>query len=541
MKCSKCNKKLEKIGKFYRCPNCETYCDKCGVLVHENAKKCPNCHTKFDEEEKDVATKKEFDPLSKDHYIGISSFLTSILGLFLINYSISLFLGFLGAVLGIFGLIKLKNYPLKQKSITILGLIFGVVLVLTFMFGSAKSNTDSSTELYCGDNWCNNGETCTSCSVDCGTCKFCGDGTCNNEESCDTCSTDCGSCGYCGDNICNNGETDATCHFDCLTKEPVCGDNKCDSTESCTTCSVDCGVCKQDIKPVTTNKPSSNSFTSLTNAEPYYSGFCDKIDPYDIDVRKAAAEAIRNDPGSYSDAQLFDIYDWVKKNIIYQNVALGGIPYSPDQTLATKSGDCKNQAVLIVSMIKAIGGTAKVVADPSCSHAYAMVYFGKSDSHISSFTDAVSAHYGTDVVVNYITSNGEIWVIFDPAGGYYPGNTLDECSGARDVYYIDSCLECKALYPNMPFTFNEKCYESCPSGTISNNGLTCIPCPEGFYSYNNKCVSCDSGFILGKDGKCHQPCGDSNTYCTSGYCFNGRCVDCQAGYYLTTDGKCYRS
>lgn len=49
----------------------------------------------------------------------------------------------------------------------------------------------------CGDGTCTNGETCASCSADCGSCPpvtICGDGACNGIETCSNCSSDCGSC-----------------------------------------------------------------------------------------------------------------------------------------------------------------------------------------------------------------------------------------------------------------------------------------------------------------------------------------------------------
>jgi hypothetical protein len=47
---------------------------------------------------------------------------------------------------------------------------------------------------FCGDLTCNNGETCSSCGIDCGICPFCGDFSCNNGETCATCAFDCGDC-----------------------------------------------------------------------------------------------------------------------------------------------------------------------------------------------------------------------------------------------------------------------------------------------------------------------------------------------------------
>lgn len=274
-----------------------------------------------------------------------------------------------------------------------------------------------------------------------------------------------------------------------------CGDGECNNGESCNSCPTDCQqFC---------NTPSQETLTVSTNEEPYYSTFCDKINPYDLSVREAATKAIRNDPGSYSVTQLFDIYDWVKSNIIYQNVPLIGIPYPAKETLTTKSGDCKNQAVLIASMIEAIGGTAKVVVDPSCEHAYAIVRFGSAEDDFSWFPGSVAEHYGKDVEIQYITNKDGIWIIFDPAGEEYPGNTLSECSGDRTIYYVDSCLSCINQYPTKPYTYGDECYSECPPGTVHNNNYACSPCPLDSWSYKNKCVTCDEGYSLHTDGRCY--------------------------------------
>lgn len=290
---------------------------------------------------------------------------------------------------------------------------------------------------------------------------------------------------------------------------------------------------------------------SHENEDPYYGSYCDKINPYDLSVREAVSEAIKKHPGRYSVDQLFDIFDWVKANVRYQNVPLGGIPYPAAETLVTKSGDCKNQAVLVTSMIRAIGGTAKVVADPGCSHAYAMVYAGSSEAELRNLSRAIASHYGSNAsvdyfkynngTVSYLVYNNSMWIIFDTAAGNYPGTTLKNCSGNRTLHMITSCLDCVNSYPNKPYTFNDKCYSQCPSGAVTANQYACKPCPAGYQSYNDQCLKCPTGQILGNDGLCYPTCGNPTTYCQSGsHCYNNKCVTCQAGYILGTDGLCYQ-
>ena len=130
-------------------------------------------------------------------------------------------------------------------------------------------------------------------------------------------------------------------------------------------------------------------------------------------------------------------------------------------------------------------------------------FIGSENENISWFSDVVAKHYGVDVQVSYFKNKDGTWVIFDPAGGKYPGNTLSECWGSRTVYQIDSCLDCVNQYPSMPYTYEDKCYSECPSGTIHNNNYACSPCPSGYWSFNNQCVTCQSGYVLHTDGKCY--------------------------------------
>lgn len=67
----------------------------------------------------------------------------------------------------------------------------------------------------CGNGLCSAGESCSSCSTDCGPCPVCGDGFCGPAENCYTCDLDCGACSVCGDGECGGGENCSSCCADC--------------------------------------------------------------------------------------------------------------------------------------------------------------------------------------------------------------------------------------------------------------------------------------------------------------------------------------
>ena len=47
--CYKCGGSLENIKNNWHCPECETYCMKCGSLVNEKDEKCSECGVKFED------------------------------------------------------------------------------------------------------------------------------------------------------------------------------------------------------------------------------------------------------------------------------------------------------------------------------------------------------------------------------------------------------------------------------------------------------------------------------------------------------------
>ena len=247
----------------------------------------------------------------------------------------------------------------------------------------------------------------------------------------------------------------------------------------------------------------------------YQETYCKTIDPYSVDVRKAATEVVKAHAGTmYNVNQALDIYTWVNKKIKYvdTHTPITSAPSLSSQTFAAKSGDYKSQAVLIASMVEAIGGVALVVVQPSCEHAYAIVYVAGSSENLKDYVNKISDYYfpckegfmcagrcwsypenagvwcdgktaaqsnacpvgqvgfidnqchwcesdqtlifetdeGTaecqdrsGFQVTWFDHEGGKWLIFDPAGGFYPGKSIPDCINDKEAkrYYVQSCVE----------------------------------------------------------------------------------------------------
>ncbi|MBN1323236.1 MAG: carboxypeptidase regulatory-like domain-containing protein [Methanotrichaceae archaeon] len=119
------------------------------------------------------------------------------------------------------------------------------------------------------------------------------------------------------------------------------------------------------------------------------------VDPTNPITRNKAVEIASQFSGSYNVQQLCSIYHFVKEN--WRNISdpRGTDFFSPasetitlaesiakrDNATVAGAGDCDDFAILMASLIEAIGGTTRIVMayDEKGGHAYAEVYVGQSD------------------------------------------------------------------------------------------------------------------------------------------------------------------
>ncbi len=114
----------------------------------------------------------------------------------------------------------------------------------TYLNAVVDANGFCAVPQYCGDWSCNNGEDCESCPGDCGYCEVCGDGQCTGYEDEVTCYEDCAgsgeSCDY--NYYCDewSGESCRSCSNDCGGCSQCDWDYECDAYEDYWSCSSDC-------------------------------------------------------------------------------------------------------------------------------------------------------------------------------------------------------------------------------------------------------------------------------------------------------------
>jgi len=126
---------------------------------------------------------------------------------------------------------------------------------------------------------------------------------------------------------------------------------------------------------------------------------------------------------SYNIHKVCYLYDFVTENVNYLcDPDDSDIWSGPDDTLSSMSGDCEDQAFLIASMVKAVGGDVRLHF--TTDHAYASFFVGNNQS-LDSLSKGIAKYYqirNNDLrIASYYDEYGN-WVILDPTVGFFPGS-----------------------------------------------------------------------------------------------------------------------
>lgn len=147
-----------------------------------------------------------------------------------------------------------------------------------------------------------------------------------------------------------------------------------------------------------------------------YSTVNDIIDP--VTTRVLASNILANNSDIYSIQAVADAFDWVRGHITYVYDTQDHWQ-SPAETLSWRTGDCKDQSILLASIVDQMGGDARVnIID---EHAFTTVYIGGNETNLTNVQKAISSHYGTDVPIYFLKDPTGYWMVIDTTGFPYAG------------------------------------------------------------------------------------------------------------------------
>lgn len=175
------------------------------------------------------------------------------------------------------------------------------------------------------------------------------------------------------------------------------------------------------------------------NPSPYFETINHLVEPAEPDIRGKAAQVARTYPGAYNIYQVCALFDMVKEKVEYVSDPRGNDIWEPaNVTLKIGAGDCEDQAILLSSMLEAVGGTTRVYL--TNTHAFAAVYIGNGTDATNAAIEGVRAYYG-NVDVNYLTDEYGSWLMLDPTSSLYagglPGKTAQvevKVTGGNETY-----------------------------------------------------------------------------------------------------------
>ena len=188
-------------------------------------------------------------------------------------------------------------------------------------------------------------------------------------------------------------------------------------------------------------EPMPEKVNSVYQYDPsYYTKILNQlVEPAEPSIKNTSAEIARSYPGAYNIYQICAIFDNVQEQIKYVNDPRGHDFWSAaNATLEIGAGDCDDKAILISSMLEAVGGTTRIYLIDT--HAFTAVYIGSGTKATEAAVKGVRAYYG-NVDVYYLTDEYGSWLMLDPTSSFYagglPGTTAPvniQADGKKEAY-----------------------------------------------------------------------------------------------------------
>jgi transglutaminase-like putative cysteine protease len=176
-----------------------------------------------------------------------------------------------------------------------------------------------------------------------------------------------------------------------------------------------------DVQPT----PPSTGWNTETNPINYYDRINARVDER---VVSSVIVQVHNEyPGDFSVLQVCEAYKWVRNNVAYSNDD-GDYWQSATETMTLRTGDCEDHAILMASIVKGLGGNARV--NVISGHAFPTVFVAKNESGLARVEASVNSYYWTEsgsLRINYLIDDFGYWMVIDTTGEPYVGGLPALC------------------------------------------------------------------------------------------------------------------
>ncbi len=169
---------------------------------------------------------------------------------------------------------------------------------------------------------------------------------------------------------------------------------------------------------VSIDKPLSvQNYTVDRNPSDYFNRVNERVD---FEAVSGIVGDIRTSfPPDRSINQALLAFDWVRDNIEYKRDMGGDYWQSAQETLDRGTGDCEDQAILMSSLLGALGLNARVNIIEE--HAFSTLFVSQDGENLDQIKEVVASHYWTNVTVHYLNDSLGYWMVMDTAGYPYAG------------------------------------------------------------------------------------------------------------------------
>jgi transglutaminase-like putative cysteine protease len=203
------------------------------------------------------------------------------------------------------------------------------------------------------------------------------------------------------------------------------------------------------------NEPVYAQFTKKQIDELTAFGISSAIEHEHRAVVERSLDVTKNYRGSYNILQVAAIFDHVYRGWNYSRDPFGLEHFEKaGVSVYTMTGDCDDYAILMVSMLKSLGGEGRIVC--VSGHAYPEVYLGKdlAETDIEEYREKLNEYYqdkGSRTRVKHLNyhrdKDGTCWMNMDYQDRY-PGGRFVEYSRKAEHLVIYSDGSYKLAYLN---------------------------------------------------------------------------------------------